>query len=391
MAQRIATLNAETVLRNVSALADELAPERRARQLRRELDQADFDRLAEAGFLLTAVPAEHGGIRDGIERSARPIAEMLRALAHADSSLALVASMHPAVISGAGWLAPEKAPAPFTEAWEEQRRWVFQTVLDGSWWGTIVSEPGSGGDTATTKAIATPLPAPLAYLISGEKHFGSGSGIMDYMITSAVPGGETQQDTFFVDMRGIPWDGSAGITLVAAWDGHGMPATQSHALRFDGVPATRLAWPAKTRQSAVQSLGRFTGPVWSGIILGIVETALDLARQQLERRRASLRPFEQVEWSRVEMEAWLIQQAYEGMLRAVETNCRAQHVARMGKIAVAELAESALGRLCKVLGGSTYSRQSPFGCWFEDVRALGFLRPPWALAYDTIFAGCWER
>lgn len=32
----------------------------------------------------------------------------------------------------------------------------------------------------------------------------------------------------------------------------------------------------------------------------------------------------------------------------------------------------------------TFSRSSPFASWFEDVRALGFLRPPWGLAYDSV-------
>jgi len=49
------------------------------------------------------------------------------------------------------------------------------------------------------------------------------------------------------------------------------------------------------------------------------------------------------------------------------------------------LAEASLGRLARVIGGGTYSRRSPFAAWFEDVRALGFLRPPWALAYDNLF------
>jgi hypothetical protein len=38
-----------------------------------------------------------------------------------------------------------------------------------------------------------------------------------------------------------------------------------------------------------------------------------------------------------------------------------------------------------VIGGGTFSRRSPFSSWFEDVRALGFLRPPWGLAYDGLF------
>ncbi len=208
------------------------------------------------------------------------------------------------------------------------------------------------------------------------------------MITTAVPEGEAEPDMFFIDMQQRPWDGTGGVTLLAAWDGHGMTATQSHALRFKACPATRMAWPVASRSQAPREDG-FVLTIWTGIILGIVETAVDLAREQL-RRRGQLRAYEQVEWTRVELEAWLIEQAYEGMLRAVEGECNAAQCTRLGKTAVAELAESALGRLCKVVGGSSFSRGSPYGFWLEDVRALGFLRPPWGFAYDSLFAGCME-
>jgi alkylation response protein AidB-like acyl-CoA dehydrogenase len=377
-------MDVQTILEEIGELSTVFAEERRERQLRRSLDPADFDRLRKAGFLLVAVPVDQGGIWESPAHSTRPIAEMLRMLAHADSSLALVASMHPAVLGATGWLRQPGAPEPYTDAWDRQRRWAFQTARDGAWWGTIISEPGSGGDSSKTQAVASPLPEPLAYRLSGDKHFGSGAGITSYMITNALPEGETSVDIFFIDMRELPWDGTAGITLLAAWDGQGMTATQSHAMRFDGVPATRLAWPASSRQSGNARLPvTFTSCAWAGVILGIVETATGLAQQQLSRR-STLRAYEQVEWSRVQMEAWLIEQAYEGMLRAVETDSGAGRSSLFGKITIAELAESALNRLCKVLGGGSYSRSSPFGFWLEDVRALGFLRPPWALAYDAL-------
>src|SRR5690606_13518397 len=127
------------------------------------------------------------------------------------------------------------------------------------------------------------------------------------------------------------------------------------------------------------------------VIAGIVETAIETARQQLEKRTASLRSYEQVEWTRVEMEGWLIRQAYEGMLRAVERKGPlARRDALLGKTAIAELAETVTGRICRVLGGGTYARHSPFGFWFEDVRALGFLRPPWSLAYGNLFNSSWQ-
>jgi len=81
-------------------------------------------------------------------------------------------------------------------------------------------------------------------------------------------------------------------------------------------------------------------------------------------------------------------QAFEGALRAVETGDLrvATHGALRAKQAVAELGEQVLLRIARVLGGGTFSRRSPFAHWFEDVRALGFLRPPWGLADDALFA-----
>ena len=71
-----------------------------------------------------------------------------------------------------------------------------------------------------------------------------------------------------------------------------------------------------------------------------------------------------------------MQQAYEGMLQAMEQDRDRRPRTVQGKTAIAELAESVLRRICKVIGGGTFSRSSPFGYWYEDVRTLGFLRPP---------------
>ena len=88
------------------------------------------------------------------------------------------------------------------------------------------------------------------------------------------------------------------------------------------------------------------------------------------------------------MDHWVATQAFEGALRAVEAGDRYQAL-RAGlraKTAVAEMAEQSLRRIGQVVGGGTFSRRSPFASWFEDVRALGYLRPPWGLAFDTLFA-----
>jgi alkylation response protein AidB-like acyl-CoA dehydrogenase len=264
---------------------------------------------------------------------------------------------------------------------------VFASARAGAWWSTITSEPGSGGDVARTKAAATPA-AHGRWRLSGHKHFGSGSGIAAFMITTALPDGGSDPDWFYVDMRGRPWDGSAGVRLIAPWDGHGMQATQSHSLAFDGVDATRIAWPGHWKALA-DAAGPLIGCLFTAVIVGILDEAMACARRDLDGRKDTLRAYERVEWTRAETDAWLALQAFEGMLRAVEQEAVPNVAVLRGKTAVAELAESVLQRICRVLGGGTFARHNPYGFWFEDVRALGFLRPPWGLAFDSLYAGGW--
>jgi alkylation response protein AidB-like acyl-CoA dehydrogenase len=306
------------------------------------------------------------------------VGDVLNALARGDASVALVASMHPSVLSFLH--ATPDVPAEHQAAWEEQRARVAQLALDGSWFGTITSEPGSGGDVARTVASAEATDDG-GWRIAGKKHFGSGSGVTSFMLTSARPAGEEEPDWFLLDVRGVPWDGSQGMSLLAPWEGHGMTATQSHGMAFEGFPAMRFAWPGHWRALS-DAAAPFIATTFTAVILGVVEAAMETARGALQSK--SLRPYEQVEWVNAEQDAWLMRQAYEGMLRAVETQPKPLPAVLLGKTASAGLAEDCLRRLTRILGGGTFARHSPFGFWFEDVRALGYLRPPWGLAYDAL-------
>jgi alkylation response protein AidB-like acyl-CoA dehydrogenase len=384
----------------VAELARGFAEKRRERQQRDRLDAADLDALAAAGLQRAGLPVARGGLWHDLASSTRPICEIYRALARGDSSLALTTSMHPAVL--AFWLATPEVPAPDTDAWRGQRDAIFTTVEKGAWWGTITSEPGSGGDVTRSQATAqrgdgsvTGVdhddggPPGSGWLLTGQKHFGSGTGLTSFMLTSAVPAGADEPDWFYVPVAGNPLDGTVGITVVAPWDGHGMCATQSHAVSFDAVPVVRSAWPGHLLD-LIAGAAPFIGTLFTAVVLGIVDEAVSTARAQLAPRRDSLRAYEQVEWAQAELEAWTMAQAYDGALRAIGSGRPAFGAALRAKVMCAQLAESCLGRLCKVLGGGTYARRSPFGHWFEDVRALGFLRPPWGLAYDGLIADTWE-
>ena len=312
-------------------------------------------------------------------------------MALGDPSVSLVSAMHPLVLSP--WRIPN-VPKPHSDAWAQQRREVYETVVSGMWWGTIVSEPGSGGDRSKTRAVAVPVDSSeLAYRLTGRKHFGSGSGVTSFMATTAIPAGETEPDGVFLDVRDVPWDGSTGMRLVAEWDGHGMMSTNSHAFEFQDFPATRVAWPRHQTEimGESQGLGRIT---MSAVIAGVVDAAMAYMRERLKGSMAQgsqLRAFQQVEWTMAEQEAWLIDQAYESTLRIFDRGVPTGRNPLLAKENIARLSESVLNRLCKISGGGAYTRYTPLGAWLEDVRALGYLRPPWALAFDELFEMGWRE
>jgi alkylation response protein AidB-like acyl-CoA dehydrogenase len=372
----------------VGAIGQKWVADRPQRQARRHLDPDDFEQLRDAGLLALIAPVDAGGLWEGTAQSMRPLCEIYRRLASADPSVALVSAMHPAVI--AFWLAsPAAADQP---DWEEQRRAVFSSAVAGHQWGTITSEPGSGGDISRTRAVATPadvegvLPG-RAYAVTGDKHFGSGMGVTDRMVTTAIPDGEDDPTIFVLDVDEKPWDGSCGLHLIAEWDGSGMAATQSHAMRLEDAPATRMAWPGKL-DAVSRAASPWIATLFTAVVLGVLDEAVSSARNQARAKADQWRAYERVEWTRAEQDHWLAVQAFDGALRAIESGDAdvALHAALRAKQAVADLAEQTLLRLNRVLGGGTFSRKSPFAHWFEDVRALGFLRPPWGLAYDMLFA-----
>jgi alkylation response protein AidB-like acyl-CoA dehydrogenase len=379
------TRTADDICTAVTDLADDWRSQRTDRQLRRHLDPADFAALRSCGLPLMAVPVELGGTWVDVATSTRPVARALRALAGGDASVALVSAMHPAVL--AYWLA---SPDPSDPVWQAQRFAVFASAAEGRQWGTITSEPGSGGDIAKTKAVAVADPDLDPFLegaphrVTGAKHFGSGSGIADRMMTTAVAEGEDKPTIFVLDSSAGP--GTAHFEMVGEWDGMGMRATQSHALHLRDAPAVRLATSRPLEEITAGAMP----PVESwfvAVVLGVLDEAVATARAQLRDRADSLRPYEQVEWTKAEQDHWLAVQAHEGALRAIESGdpLVAAHAALRAKQSVAELAEQTLLRLGRVLGGGTFSQRSPFSHWLEDVRALGFLRPPWGLAHDLLF------
>ncbi len=359
----------------IAAVAHEFGKDRNERAARTALDRNDFEHLADAGFLRVGVPATMGGLWTNVAGIVRGYCELVREIARADPSVALVASMHPAVL--AFWLAADDGSL------RPQAERFFETALAGHWWGTVISEPGSGGDPMRTRTRARREND--RWLLTGTKHFGSGSGVTSFMITMARADDEPEPDVFVIDMRERKWDGSTGLRMTRAWDGHGMMATQSHAFELRDCAAERSA-AANLYAASAPIVGQLTPLLFTAVIMGVLDSAAELARGTIGARVAGLRAYERVAWTETSNELWLAEQAFEGALRSVESNHRGALAAARAKLTVAGLAESALARLGRVVGGASYSRGQPFGQWGQDVRALGFLRPPWGYAFDQLIA-----
>jgi alkylation response protein AidB-like acyl-CoA dehydrogenase len=373
-------MDISAVQNNIEAVASKWSSELATRLQRRALDPADFATLRDAGLTLAGVPEEMGGVWQSARQSTRPTGAMFRALARVDPSVALVGTMHPTVLGL--WLEQPIDPPIDPGAWREQRDRVLSAAKAGHWFGTISSEPGGGGDLMATRATAVRY-GEGGWRVSGDKHMGSGSGVTSFMITTAVPEGENAPDVFLLDTRELPWDGSRGMTMVREWDGHGMAATQSHAFRFNNMAAERHALLGGTI-TVIYRIMPIIAYMFSSVTMGILDAALAEGRRRLQPRAERMSPFERVSWTKAVNDIWLAEQAFEAMARAIESGTNLASAQR-GKLAIAELAEASLLAISKAIGGASFSRSGPFGQWSQDVRALGFLRPPWALAYDRLF------
>lgn len=373
-------MNVADVNRNVADIANGWAPDLSARLQRRALDPDDFQTLSRAGLTLSGVPEDMGGIWQSPAQSARPVGAIFRTLAQVDPSLALVSTMHTTVL--AFWFEQRSEHQVDAVSWKRQYEQVLSAAKAGHWFGTIASEPGSSGDILATRAVAARCDDG-SWRMTGEKHMGSGSGVTSFMITFAVPAGEETPDLFLFDARGLPWDGSRGATLVREWDGYGMAATQSHAFRYDGIVVERHAL-MKGAPGLIPKVLPLIAYMFSSVIMGVLDAALREARRRLKPRAGRMSAFERVSWTKAVNDIWLAEQAFQGMSRAIESGAAIQNIQR-GKLAISELAEAALLSMSKAIGGSSFSRSGPFGQWSQDVRALGFLRPPWPLAYERLF------
>lgn len=223
-----------------------------------------FDALFQVGAMGFTVPSDVGGAGRGLADTAR----LIRAIARADASVALVLAMHVKLHAGIRW------PG---SSWTPALRALLQrsAVDDGGLVNTVQveREQGSlarGGSPATTARVQ-----PGGFVVTGHKVYGTGAPLLRWFVVGATTDEATPQVGSFVVEAGSP-----GLAIDPTWDHIGMRASGSHDVILDEVfvPADRV-FALRPRGERAGSFDAVVRP-WSAVVLaalytGIAEAARD--------------------------------------------------------------------------------------------------------------------
>jgi len=222
-------------------LATEFAAEASLRDSEGYLPIAELDRYSQSGLWGITVPKAHGGA--GL--SYATVAEVIRIIAAADSSIAQITQNHLALVAHIE-----------LDASPEQKQELFGLVLQGIRFGNAFSEKGSKNVAAFETRLK--LEGDLA-VINGQKFYTTGA-----LLAHVVP-------IVAVDEHGKGWLAFAerdapGLTVINDWSSFGQRTTASGSIRIDNVrvPASRLV-----------PVAAFERPTAAGPISQIIQSAID--------------------------------------------------------------------------------------------------------------------
>jgi alkylation response protein AidB-like acyl-CoA dehydrogenase len=170
----------------------------------------------ELGLQLFFVPADYGGM-DGSSFDLYRISEKMAGidLGIATGLLATFLGSEPIAVGGTP---------------EQKERWLGRIASEGLLFAYAATEPQAGSDLAALRTVAEPVTeggAVTGYRITGNKQWISNGGVADaYCVLANAPGGPTWL---------VVEKGAEGLTPGKPEDKHGIRASNTAALTFEGV------------------------------------------------------------------------------------------------------------------------------------------------------------
>lgn len=333
---------------------------------------ASIEALYDAGVIAAPFAPEHGG-------SAASLSEMVaavEALAAASPSTALIAVM-PLGLAGIYGLGAGIAPEAHRARFVQQIERVSADYRERRIYAACNSEKGAGGSLAATKTVAR-KDSDGTFIISGEKILASsGRHASTFFSTAKV----TQEDLpgagivefFFIDSS------VSGAELLDDWDGFGMRPTESHTVRYSDARARELVgFPNFI--DLVQPLQYFFC-LFAAIPLGCAKAILRAMGTPAPQSPALRLRLSDAVMRYEALRAYLLESA-SGFRPAAGSEYAAR-VLRT-KTYVSQEATKLCAELFALGGGRHYRRNNPVARTLADSFAGTALRPPLALALETL-------
>ena len=328
--------------------------------------------LYRAGIPGAPFAAAHGGRGASLTDCVRAT----EAVAAASASTALLLSM-PLGLAGVYTAAEEVVAGEHRTSFFAQLDEATADYRLGRIYAACNSERGAGGSLAATKAVVD-IGADGRPAISGEKILAS-SGLFAYRFFSTArvgPGqlaGAADVEFFLVRADGV------GVEILDDWDGFGMRSTESQTVRYSAAPVDGvLCYPDLIAR--VQPLQYFYC-LFAGVSLGAVRGMMEAIANPAPASPALRLRFAEATMRYEAMRAYLAETA--GLFRPAAGPAYAARVLRM-KTYVTQESTRLAAELFALSGGRHYRRSSPVARAFADSFAGTALRPPLALALDTL-------
>ncbi|GAA0823460.1 acyl-CoA dehydrogenase family protein [Streptosporangium amethystogenes subsp. fukuiense] len=373
--------------RQVLAALQELVPAISARVAREDRPHAEtFADLRAAGLPSFVIPAAYGGGGATLPQASR----VIRTLAAADASAALVLAMH--YIHGTRLLSPQ---VPGRGAAELGRTLAVTDGLVNFASSERLSGAPSRGGAVQTRATRGD---DGSWLLSGHKRYVTGSIALDHLLVSATvddDGDDTAAEpvarTFVV-----PADAD-GVRIEPTWDTFGMRGSASHDVILDGVTvsadAVAEAYDPEVAPEITRTFGAWWALLLASIHLGIAEAAREAALVFATGPRGDGRPGSRAEQPRTQEHAARVELALlQARLLLEDAARRCEGVpepadvvqATATKLLVHRHASDAVDHACRLVGGASVWNASPLGRHFRDLRVALFNPPNEDVVIDAV-------
>ncbi|KAB1857962.1 SfnB family sulfur acquisition oxidoreductase [Acinetobacter tandoii] len=254
----------EEAIQVAKTLAVEFAKEASQRDYQRQLPLREVQQYSASGLWGITIPKQFGGA--GV--SYKTLAEVVKIISSADSSLGQIAQNH--------WAFLEHIRL---DASLEQQEFFFAQVLQGKRFGNAFSEKGS-------KTVAD-LTTKIAFkdghaVINGQKFFATGALLAHWIPVVAV----SEEGKPFAAL--VPQH-TPGLTIVNDWSGFGQRTTVSGSVHLNNVQVDLKyivpIYQAFERPTAAGAISQF---IQSAIDAGIARGAID---ETIAYVRAHARPW----------------------------------------------------------------------------------------------------